>query len=53
MKGEILYNPELSVKENAKANGVSEANIRYYIKKSGTATPKKSGLVQSNFYRIN
>ena len=35
MKGEILYNPELSVKENAKANGVSEANIRYYIKKNG------------------
>ena len=35
MKGEILYNPELSVKENAKANGVSEANIRYYIKNNG------------------
>ena len=29
---EILYNPALSVKENAKKNGVSDATIRYYIK---------------------
>ena len=28
----IQYNPALSVKENAKKNGVSEATIRYYIK---------------------
>ena len=32
---EILYNPSLSVKANAKANGVSEASIRYYIKVNG------------------
>ena len=29
---EIQYNPALSVKENAKKNGVSDATIRYYIK---------------------
>ena len=28
----ITYNPKLSVSENAKINGVSEAGIRYYIK---------------------
>ena len=28
----IQYNPALTVKENAKKNGVSEAAIRYYIK---------------------
>lgn len=28
----IQYNPALSVKENAKRNGLSEASIRYYIK---------------------
>lgn len=28
----IQYNPALSVKENAKRNGVSDAAIRYYIK---------------------
>jgi predicted NAD-dependent protein-ADP-ribosyltransferase YbiA (DUF1768 family) len=28
----IQYNPSLTVKENAKKNGVSEAAIRYYIK---------------------
>lgn len=28
----ITYNPKLSVKVNAKINGVSEAGIRYYIK---------------------
>lgn len=29
---EIQYNPALSVKDNAKKNGVSDATIRYYIK---------------------
>lgn len=29
---DIQYNPALSVKENAKRNGLSEASIRYYIK---------------------
>lgn len=29
---DIQYNPALSVKENAKRNGVSDATIRYYIK---------------------
>ncbi len=28
----ITYNPKLSISENAKNNGVSEAGIRYYIK---------------------
>lgn len=28
----IQYNPSLTVKENAKSNGVTEAAIRYYIK---------------------
>ena len=31
-ESKIQYNPALSVKENAKRNGVSEAAIRYYIK---------------------
>lgn len=31
-ESKILYYPSLSVKENAKRNGVSEAAIRYYIK---------------------
>ena len=31
-KSKIQYNPTLSVKDNAKRNGVSEAAIRYYIK---------------------
>ena len=31
----IQYNPVLSVKENAKQNGVSEATIRNYIKTNG------------------
>ena len=31
----IQYNPALSVKENAKRNGVSEAAIRYHIKVNG------------------
>ena len=30
-KSKIQYNPTLSVKDNAKRNGVSEAAIRYYI----------------------
>ena len=32
---EISYNPSISIKANAKANGVSEASIRYYIKVNG------------------
>ena len=31
-ESQIQYNPALTVKENAKKNGVSEAAIRYYIK---------------------
>ena len=31
-ESKIQYNPTLSVKDNAKRNGVSEAAIRYYIK---------------------
>lgn len=31
----IQYNPVLSVRENAKQNGVSEAAIRYHIKMHG------------------
>ena len=31
-ESKIQYNPSLSVKQNAKKNGVSEAGIRYYIK---------------------
>ena len=31
-ESKIQYNPSLTVKENAKKNGVSEAAIRYYIK---------------------
>lgn len=31
-ESKIQYNPTLSVKDNAKKNGVSEAAIRYYIK---------------------
>lgn len=31
----IMYNPSLSVKENAKRNVVSEAGIRYYIQANG------------------
>lgn len=31
-ESKILYNPSLTVKENAKKNGVSEAAIRYHIK---------------------
>ena len=34
-ESQIQYNPSLSVKENAKRNGVSEAAIRYYIKVNG------------------
>ena len=34
-KKEILYNPDISIKDNAKANGVSEATIRNYIKING------------------
>ena len=35
MRGkEIQYNPALSVKENAKRNGVSEATIRHHIKEN-------------------
>ena len=30
--GKIRYNPSLTVAENAKNNGVSEATIRLYIK---------------------
>ena len=31
-QSKITYYPYLSVKENAKTNGVSEAAVRYYIK---------------------
>ena len=31
-ESKIQYNPSLSVAQNAKRNGVSEAAIRYYIK---------------------
>lgn len=31
-QSKIQYNPALTVKENAKRNGVSEAAVRYYIK---------------------
>lgn len=31
-KNTIKYNPSLSITENARRNGVSEAGIRYYIK---------------------
>lgn len=31
-ESKIQYNPSLTVKENAKCNGVTEAAIRYYIK---------------------
>ncbi|MCR5463180.1 MAG: NADAR family protein [Bacteroidales bacterium] len=34
-ESKIQYNPALSVKENAKRNGVSDAAIRYYIKVNG------------------
>lgn len=31
-QSKVKYNPKLSISENAKINGCSEANIRYYIK---------------------
>ena len=31
-ESKINYNPSVTVKENAKRNGVTEAAIRYYIK---------------------
>ncbi|MBO7220862.1 MAG: hypothetical protein J6V21_06735, partial [Alistipes sp.] len=31
-ESKIQYNPSLTIKENAKRNGVTEAAIRYYIK---------------------
>lgn len=34
-ESKIQYNPSLSVKQNAKKNGVSEAGIRYYIQANG------------------
>ena len=34
-KKKILYNPDISIEDNAKANGVSEATIRNYIKING------------------
>ena len=44
----IQYNPSLSVKENAKRNGVSEAGIRYYIKVRGIdrALDRKLNIIQ-------
>lgn len=35
MKSKIVYNPYLSVKENAENNGVSIAAVRWYIKVNG------------------
>lgn len=35
MKSKIIYNPYLSVKENAENNGVSVAAVRWYIKVNG------------------
>lgn len=35
MKSKIVYNPYLSVKENAENNGVSVAAVRWYIKVNG------------------
>lgn len=43
----IQYNPSLSVKENAKQNGVTPAAIRYYIKVNGIdrRTERKQNVI--------
>lgn len=47
-ESKIQYNPSLTVKENAKRNGVSQAAIRYYIKVRGIdrALDRKLNIIQ-------
>ena len=44
----IQYNPTLTVEENAKKNGVTDAAIRYYIKVRGIdrALDRKLNIIQ-------
>lgn len=46
-RAQIIYNPSLSVEENAKVNGCSVANIRYHIKTIGTSrrSERKQNIV--------
>lgn len=51
MKGKIVYNPNLSVKDNAANNGVSIAAIRKFIKENGIDRKGDEAIIKTRMVK--